>query len=283
MRFLVTGALGQLGRVACEAVAARGWQAIATDVPEVPVDDFDALAAVFGREQPTHVLHCGAITNVDGCEADPDTANRVNGTGTAHVARLAEQHGAALVYVSTDFVFDGKGTRPYRPEDPPGPISAYGVSKLLGERAVLERGCAAFYVTRTAWVFGPGGKNFPRAILDRARSGQPLRVVDDQIGCPSMTRDLAEAMLDLITSGAPGGIYHMANEGSCSWHRFACQILQAAAIDVPVGTMSSAELGRPAPRPAYSVLDCSKLTAVRGKPLPHYEDALRRYLQEELS
>ncbi|MCB0913399.1 MAG: dTDP-4-dehydrorhamnose reductase [Propionibacteriaceae bacterium] len=265
------------------AIAQRGRRAFGVDVEEMPLEERGRILSTLLTHRPRWIVHCGAITNVDGCEQDPLAAHRVNGLATAWIAEAAGKIDAGLVYVSTDFVFDGKGTRPYRPEDPPGPISAYGVSKLLGERAVLERGCAAFYVTRTAWVFGPGGKNFPRAILDRARSGQPLRVVDDQIGCPSMTRDLAEAMLDLITSGAPGGIYHMANEGSCSWHRFACQILQAAAIDVPVGTMSSAELGRPAPRPAYSVLDCSKLTAVRGKPLPHYEDALRRYLQEELS
>src|SRR5690606_21635975 len=132
-------------------------------------------------------------------------------------------------------------------------------------------------------VFGPGGKNFPRAILERARSGQPLRVVDDQVGRPSMTRDLAEAMVDLLTSGATGGIYHVANEGFCSWHRFAVEILELAGIDVEVGRMRSDELDRPARRPAYSVLDTSRLAALRGCTLPDYHDALERHLKEELA
>ena len=162
-------------------------------------------------------------------------------------------------------------------------MSAYGASKLLGEQAVLSAQAPGFYVARTAWVFGPGGRNFPKAILDRARSGQPMRVVTDQVGCPSMTRDLATAMVDLVLSGAVPGIYHMANEGCCSWHQFACEILAGAGIKAEVGTMASSELDRPAQRPAYSVLDCSRLAEVRGRPLPSYQDALSRYLEEELS
>lgn len=283
MKFLVTGALGQLGRVTVENLRQRGIEVLATDVPEVPVDDREKLAAAFTDFAPTHVLHCGAVTNVDGCETDPDLAHRVNGAGTAHVAELCAAHDAALVYVSTDFVFSGVSDRPYRPDDEPAPVSVYGASKLAGEQAVLAAKRPNFYVARTAWVFGPGGNNFPKAIMNRARSGQPLRVVDDQVGCPSMTLDLAEAMIDLALSGAEGGVYHMANEGSCSWHQFACEIVAAAGIDVEVGTMSSDELDRPAKRPAYSILDCSRLAAVRGKSLPSYQDALQRYLQEELA
>jgi dTDP-4-dehydrorhamnose reductase len=130
-------------------------------------------------------------------------------------------------------------------------------------------------------VFGPGGRNFPRAILDRARSGQPLRVVTDQIGRPTYTVDLAAAMLDLVASGADGGVYHAANHGVCSWHQFAVEILAAAGLpQVPVGTLTSAELARPAARPAYSVLDTQRLDALRG-PMPHYSDAVRRYLRAE--
>jgi dTDP-4-dehydrorhamnose reductase len=283
MKFLVTGALGQLGRVTCEHLETRGIEVLGTDIPDVPVDDNQRLAATFEAYRPTHVLHCGAITDVDGCETDPKLALRVNGEGTANVAALCRSIGAAMVYVSTDFVFDGTATQPYRHDDEPCPVSVYGESKLAGERAVLEPARSNFYVTRTSWVFGPGGKNFPRAILNRARSGQPLRVVDDQVGCPSMTRDLAEAIVDLVLSGADGGVYHMANEGTCSWHRFACEILEAAGIRVDVGTMRSAELDRPAKRPAYSVLSTSRLAAVRGRTLPDYHDALRRYLEEELA
>jgi dTDP-4-dehydrorhamnose reductase len=158
----------------------------------------------------------------------------------------------------------------------------YGASKLAGERAVLAAPRPGFYVARTAWVFGPGGRNFPKAILARARSGEPLRVVDDQVGSPSMTRDLAEAMVDLALSGTEAGVYHMTNSGSCSWHQFACEVLEGAGIAAEVGRMDSSELGRPAKRPAYSVLDCSRLELVRGRALPSYKDALARYLAEEL-
>lgn len=283
MKFLVTGALGQLGRVTCEHIRSLGHEVLATDIPEVTVEDAALIHDLLQKERPTHVLHCGAITDVDGCETDRELAHRVNGEGTANVAAAAAEIGASLLYVSTDFVFDGQGTRPYHHDDEPNPVSEYGTSKLAGERAVLAHPGRDFYVVRTAWVFGPGGKNFPAAILDRARSGQPLKVVDDQVGCPTMTRDLAEAIVELVTSGAEPGIYHATNVGSCSWHQFACDIVAAAGIDVEVGTMSSAEIDRPAKRPAYSILDCSRLTEVRGRPLPNYKDALKRYLEEELA
>lgn len=282
MRFLVTGAQGQLGRATVEEIGSRGIEVLPTDIPELAVEDKEIVQAFFREHRPTHVLHCGAMTDVDGCELDPDRAHTVNGAGTGNVATAAREVDAALLYVSTDFVFDGQGRRPYRPEDPPRPVSIYGQSKLAGEQAVLSDPGPCSYVARTSWVFGPGGKNFPAAILERARSGQPLRVVTDQVGCPSMTRDLAEAMVDLVLSGAEAGIYHMANEGSCSWHQFACEILAAAGIQAEVGTMTSDELGRPARRPAYSVLDCSRLAEVRGHRLPSYKNALRRYLEEEL-
>jgi dTDP-4-dehydrorhamnose reductase len=281
MKFLVTGAEGQLGRAAVDNLSLRGIEVVPTDIPELPVEDKDMVRAVFAEHRPTHVVHCGAVTDVDGCELDPDLAQSINGVGTGNVAAACEEVGAALVYVSTDFVFDGQGDRPYRHDDPPAPVSVYGASKLAGERAVLDGARADFFVARSSWLFGPGGRNFPLAILNRARAGQPLRVVDDQLGCPSMTRDVAPALVDLVLSGAAPGIYHVANEGSCSWHEFACEILAGAGIAADVGTMTSSELARPARRPAYSVLDCSRLTAVRGQPLPSYKDALRRYLEEE--
>lgn len=279
--YLVTGALGQLGRSVMADVAARGQTACATDIPELCVEDIDSVRRWIDDKEPRTVLHCGAWTDVDGCEEQPDRADLINGAGTANVARVCAEAGIGLVYISTDFVFDGDGERPYLEADQPDPISAYGRSKLLGEQAVLEQGRDDFYVMRTSWVFGPGGKNFPAAILARARSGQPLRVVTDQIGRPTMTQDLAAAMLDLRTSGAEAGLYHASNEGVCSWHEFAVDIVAAAGLDVEVGTMHSSELDRPAPRPAYSVLDTSRLTAARGKPMPHYRDALRRYLEGE--
>lgn len=281
VRFLVTGSRGQLGHAVCALLESRGVDAVGLGSRDLPVHDEKAVAEQFARHRPSHVLHCGAMTNVDGCESEPELAMDINGAGTAHVARACLEHGAALCYVSTDYVFDGRGTRPYRHDDACQPVSAYGRSKLAGEVAVLSHGRPDFYVARTAWVFGPGGQNFPRAILNRARQGGPLKVVDDQRGCPSMTLDLAEAMVDLLQSGADGGVYHLANEGECTWHQFAVELLQAEGLDLEVGRMSSAELDRPAPRPAYSLLDTSRLQAVRGRPLPHYLDAMRRYLEAD--
>ncbi len=278
--YLVTGAAGQLGRVVMAAAKQRGRTALGVDVAEMPLDQRAAIAKVIAEAAPRFVLHCGAITNVDGCEQDALAAYRINGLATAWVAEAAATAGAGLLYVSTDFVFDGSTAGvPYPVDATPKPLSVYGASKRLGEEAVLAHRRTDFYVVRTSWVFGPGGKNFPRAILDRAKSGQPLKVVTDQIGRPTMTHDLAEALLDVVDAKPAGGIYHAANEGQCSWHQFAVDILREAGLGhIVVGTQSADELKRPAARPTWSVLDTSKLAKVRGKTMPHYVEALRRHL-----
>jgi len=286
---LVTGAKGQLGRVLVAQARGRGSSVVGVDVDEMPLESREAIVRVLQQHRPRAVVHCGAITNVDGCEAEPLLACRVNGLATAWIAEAAASVGAALAYVSTDFVFDGsrQGT-PYPVDAAPRPLSVYGLSKRLGEEAVLAHGRGDFWVVRTSWVFGPGGKNFPRAMLDAARKGTPLTVVTDQVGRPTMTHDLAEALLDVCELRPAGGVYHAANEGQCSWQQFAVDILREAGLGhVSVGAQTAAEYaakvaaaGRrpPAARPAWSVLDTSKLQAVRGKALPHYLDALRRHL-----
>jgi dTDP-4-dehydrorhamnose reductase len=279
--YLVTGANGQLGRAVLCTAELRGRSAIGASHAELAVEDQDAVRRWVGTHRPRFVLHCAAWTNVDGCEADPQKADRINGHATGYLAESCVGNGCGLVYVSTDFVFDGKATSPYRPDAEPAPLSAYGRSKLLGEEAVRRLRRPDFHVVRTSWVFGPGGRNFPRAILDRARSGQPLAVVTDQRGRPTYTEDLAEALLDLCESGAPGAIWHAANEGECTWHEFAVDVLRAARVDVPVGETTAAALARPAVRPAYSVLDTQALAAVRGRPFPHYRSAIERYLRDE--
>jgi dTDP-4-dehydrorhamnose reductase len=281
--YLVTGAGGQLGRALLAAAAARGARAVGAAHAEVAVEDRAAVQAWIAAERPRAVIHGGAWTDVDGCERDPARAQLVNGSGTGFVAEACRSLGCALLYVSTDFVFDGGKRTPYLPTDPPCPLSQYGRSKLAGEQELLATAAPRFYVVRTSWVFGVGGKSFPRAILNRALAGQPLRVVDDQVGRPTFCADLAVALLDLADSGAAGGIYHAANEGECSWHELAEDVVRQACLDVEVARMKSHELDRPARRPAYSVLDCTKLEGVRGRRLPHYRDALARYLQEELT
>ena len=277
---LVTGAGGQLGRAVLARCEQRGLRAVGMGTATMPLDDRAAIGRVVREVAPRAIVHAGAVTNVDGCESEPLAAYRINGLGTAWLAEAAAAVGASLVYVSTDFVFDGTAHGvPYRPEHPVRPLSVYGASKRLGEEAVLGHGRADFWVVRTSWVFGPGGKNFPKAILDRARSGQPLKVVTDQIGRPTMTHDLADALLDVVRLRPAGGIYHAANEGHGSWHDFAVGVLQAAGLgDIVVGTQLATDLKRPAPRPAWSVLDTATLTAVRGQALPDWRDAVRRYL-----
>lgn len=285
---LVTGANGQLGRAVVAEAQKRARPVHAVGGREMPLEDRDAIRSAFAAAKPSSVIHCAAATNVDGCEQDPLQAFRVNALGTAWVAETAASMGAALLYVSTDFVFDGEAVgRPYATHVPVRPLSVYGQSKRLGEEAVLAHGREDFWVVRTSWVFGPGGRNFPKAILDRARSGQPLKVVTDQVGRPTMTVDLAEALLDIVDRRPARGVYHAANEGQCSWHGFAVAILRAAAEHEPalagivVGEQSAADLQRPAPRPAWSVLDTSRLTETRGRPLPDYRDAVARWLALE--
>jgi dTDP-4-dehydrorhamnose reductase len=277
--YLITGASGQLGRALLAAAGARHRAAIGAGHADLAVEHKEAVRQWVLRHRPKAVIHAGAWTDVDGCEKDPPRAQRINAEGTGHVALACAEAACRLVYVSTDFVFDGAQATPYAPDDPPRPISHYGTSKLCGELAVLAARRPGCFVVRTSWVFGPGGKNFPRAIVQRARSGGELKVVDDQRGRPTLTVDLAEALLDLADSDAPPGIYHAANAGECTWHEFAQAVLAAVGLgSVPVGRLASADLGRPARRPAYSVLDCSKLAAVRGRELPDWRDALRRFL-----
>jgi dTDP-4-dehydrorhamnose reductase len=258
----------------------RGLRVVGVDVDEMPLDKRSSIESAISSERPAFVLHCGAITNVDGCESEPLLAYRINGMATAWVAEAAASVGAGLAYVSTDFVFDGSlDSAPYPVDAPVNPLSVYGASKRLGEEAVLSHDRDNFYVVRTSWVFGPGGKNFPRAILNRAQSGQSLKVVTDQIGRPTMTHDLADALLDIAAKKPAAGIYHAANEGECSWHQFAIDVLAAAGLgDVEVGQQTAADLNSPAKRPAWSVLDTSKLASVRGETLPHYRDAIARHL-----
>ena len=280
MDVLVTGAGGQLGRAVLEAAELRGLTVGGFDHDSLPIEDMDRVRRAIADARPAVVMHCAAWTDVDGCERDPERADLINGHGTAYVAEACRAIDCALAYVSTDYVFDGAADRPYRTEDPAGPRSAYGRSKLLGEAAVLRAPLAPrFWCVRTSWVFGPGGRNFPAAITARALQGGPLRVVDDQIGSPSYTPDLGEALLDLWSLDAPAGIWHAANDGAVSWHGLACAIVAGLGLDLDVARMSSTELDRPAPRPAWSVLDCSALAALRGRPLPSWQDALARYLK----
>ena len=278
---LITGGSGMLAQALIRALRARGIEPTAIARAELDIADPHAVAAVINRIKPTLILNCAAYTKVDAAEQDEPTATAVNATGAAYVARIAAANLARFVHFSTDFVFDGRARRPYRTNDQPSPVSAYGRSKLAGEHAIMNSDYDPIYlIIRTAWLYGPGGPNFVQTMLNAARAGKPLKVVNDQTGSPTFTHDLAEATLNLIDANARG-TFHVTNSGQTTWFGLTRAILEEFDLKADLGPTTSAEWKqlRPnsAPRPAYSVLDCSDYERLSGKTLPGWRDALHRY------
>lgn len=231
------------------------------------------------RLQPALVINCAGYTAVDKAESEPELAMAVNAKGAEAVARACRRAGAGLVHVSTDYVFDGLARRPYREDDPPGPVNAYGRAKLEGERLVLAAHPGAC-VARSAWLFGPGRASFVDKVLALARRGGPLKVVTDQVGSPTYTRDLAPVLLELGRKGVPG-VIHAVNLGQASRYELARRTLALCGLDPElVRPALSRDFNLPAQRPAYSVLDARRLARLRGGPLPTWLDGLRRHLTE---
>ncbi len=275
MRVLITGAGGMLGRDVARAARERGDEVDALDHGQLDIADADAVARAIRESRPDVVINCAAWTDVDGAEDEEAAATAINGEGAGNVAREAAAAGARLVHVSSDYVFDGQGRAPYVESDPVGPLSAYGRSKLAGERAVTEAG-GDQVIARSSWLFGAGGKNFVETMLRVGAERDEVKVVNDQIGCPTYTGHLATALLDLAASDTQG-IHHAAAGGGCSWHGFAVEIFEQAGLDVTVTPWTTAELNRPAPRPAYSVLASAREDGVQ---LPDWREGLAAYLTE---
>jgi dTDP-4-dehydrorhamnose reductase len=280
--FLITGAGGLLARALRASLAARGITPIVLARQDCDVTDPDAVQKCFEAHRPRVVLNCAAYTKVDQAEREPSLADAVNADAVANLAAESRRHDAVLVHYSTDFVFNGKSTRPYLPDDPTEPLSAYGRSKLLGEQLLQARGPRRWLILRTAWLYGIGGPCFPRTIVDRAKTGQPLRVVSDQIGSPTYVPDLADATLNLLDRHATG-IWNVVNAGSASWFEFAQAILKAFNIKADLSPTTTAEWAalRPgqATRPANSVLDISTTEQAIG-PMRPWRDALADYARE---
>jgi dTDP-4-dehydrorhamnose reductase len=275
VKALVAGAHGQLGRdlvaVLKSEVAWAGGRA------ELDVTDWEAVSSVVRRVRPDVIFNGAAYNKVDGAETETGRALEVNALAPGLLARAAASVGALFVHFSTDYVFDGLSKTPYREDDCPAPLGAYGVSKLAGERLVLASP-GEHLVVRTSSVYGRGGNrqkggSFIERILEQARAGQPLRVVSDQTFSPTYAPDLAEAAIALVRAGARG-LLHVTNAGSCSWHEFAQKCLALAGIDAPVAAISAAELGLAARRPAYSVLDSSRYHELGMAALRPWPDAL---------
>ena len=280
---IITGGRGMLAHELDNALRSRACAPILATRQECDITDPAQVSALFKRHRPTLLLNCAAHTAVDRCEDEPQLANAINGEAVGHLAQLAREYHVKLVHFSTDFVFDGHIDRPYRPDDTPNPLSAYGKSKLLGEERIKHLSPPSWLTIRTSWLFGRHGHCFPKAIIDRARSGHPLNVVNDQHGCPTYAADLASAVLDLIDRNA-SGIWHITNASPTTWFDFAAAIVKQFAIPVQVTPISTAQwlAMRPkqAVRPAYSVLDLSAYTALMGKELRPWHDALRDYRTE---
>jgi dTDP-4-dehydrorhamnose reductase len=258
-------------------LVAAGHAAEALDLPEFDVRDAGACVAAIRRFAPDKVAHLAAWTDVDGAERDPAGAEAVNAAGTRNVAEACCAAGVPMLYVSTDYVFDGLKGTPYREDDPTSPLSVYGRTKLAGEKHVREL-VPTWWIVRCQSIYGAGRKSFVDAILGRAESGGALKVVADQRISPSWCEDVAEALVAVLLSAAPG-LYHCANTGSCTWLECARASLDLSGLaHVPIEPTTAAELSRPAPRPASSSFDCAKLETATGHRMRPWRDALAAYV-----
>jgi dTDP-4-dehydrorhamnose reductase len=278
-RILVTGAKGMLGRDLMDILHSSfpGDEVIGWDIEEIDIRKENDTVAKIETLRPEVVIHLAAYTDVDGCESNKEGAFAVNAEGARHVARAASKCRAKMIYLSTDYIFDGEKKEPYLESDPPRPLNVYGHSKLKGEQYVQQE-VGDFLIIRTQWLYGPFGKNFVDSILRQAGEKKTLSIVNDQTGSPTYTVDLAKAICVLIQFDARG-IFHVANSDLCTWYAFGQAVLSLSGVSqVRVIPISTKELGRPAARPSYSVLNCQKLQKETGRTMRPWSDALKDYL-----
>ncbi|MBR1702064.1 MAG: dTDP-4-dehydrorhamnose reductase [Lachnospiraceae bacterium] len=280
MKVLVTGVKGQLGYDVVNELTARGHEAVGVDVQDMDITDAAAVDRVIKAAAPDAVIHCAAYTAVDAAEDNEEICRKVNTGGTQNIANVCKEMDIKMIYISTDYVFNGEGERPWEPDDERGPVSVYGQTKYEGELAV-QNTLEKYFIVRIAWVFGINGKNFVKTMLKLAETHDTLRVVDDQFGSPTYTFDLSKLLVDMIET-EKYGVYHATNEGICSWYEFACAIFQEAGLGdrITVNPVSTAEYGAKASRPANSRMSKEKLTQNGFRKLPPWQDALKRYVAE---
>lgn len=275
---IVTGITGQLGYDVAAELERRGEDFIVTSRNEIDLTNEKSIKTFIENHQPSAVIHCAAYTAVDKAESEAELALTVNGMATRHIAEACRDVGAKLLYPSTDYVFGGDGSKPYEVDDEKSPCNVYGRSKLLGEDSVRVI-CRKNFIVRISWVFGKNGKNFVKTMLNLAEKHKKLRVVADQIGSPTYTKDLAPLLVDMIHTDK-FGIYHATNEGFCSWAEFAKEIFKQAHKKVEVEEIPTVEYPTPARRPFNSRLSKKSLDAAGFNRLPTWQDALKRYLAE---
>lgn len=276
MKLLVTGSKGQLGIELFRQLGNnRDYQIIATDIHNLDITNQKQVFELINLRKPDAIINCAAFTNVDGCEENGNEAFRVNAIGAQNLSAAAYRIGAKMVQISTDYVFDGTGSTPKKEYDRTSPVSVYGRSKEYGETLVRQTNPRHF-ILRTAWLYGEGS-NFVRTMLKLAKEKKELSVVSDQIGSPTSTVDLARCIIDLVRTESYG-TYHTTCEGQCSWYDFAKRIFQVEGLNIAVKSITSEELGRPAPRPKYSVLENFMLNLIGLNKFRHWEESLNEYL-----
>ena len=279
MKVLVTGVKGQLGYDVMNELAKRGIEGIGVDVEEMDITDKDACRRVITEAGPDAVIHCAAYTAVDAAEQNMELCRKVNADGTRNIAEVCRDLDISLMYISTDYVFNGTGERPWEPDDVREPLNAYGQAKYEGELAIEEL-LDKYFIVRIAWVFGVNGKNFIKTMLRLGREHGAVSVVDDQIGSPTYTYDLARLLVDMIQTDKYGR-YHATNEGLCSWYEFAVEIFKKAGMeDVKVTPVDTSRYPGQAKRPMNSRISKDKLEENGFERLPSWQDALERYLKE---
>lgn len=277
MKVLVTGINGQLGHDVMGELKKRGHEAVGVDIEEMDITDAECVKRVMTQTAPDAVIHCSAYTAVDRAEEEVELCRRVNAEGTKNVAEVCAGLDCKLLYLSTDYIFSGEGERPWEPGDEPAPLNVYGLTKFEGEQEIKSR-MNKYFIVRISWVFGVNGNNFIKTMLRLGRENGAVRVVDDQIGSPTYTYDLAVLLVDMIETEKYGE-YHASNEGLCSWYEFAKEIFAAAGMnEVEVTPVSSEEFPAKAKRPKNSRMSKEELVKNGFNKLPSWQDAVKRYV-----
>ena len=277
MRILVTGVKGQLGYDVMNELAKRGHTGIGVDVEEMDITDAAKVEQVIKASDVEAVIHCAAYTAVDAAEDNVEICHKINAEGTENIAKVCKELDLKMIYISTDYVFNGEGTRPWEPDDEREPLNVYGQAKYEGELAV-EKYLEKYYIVRIAWVFGVNGKNFIKTMLNLSETHDELSVVNDQIGSPTYTYDLAKLLVDMVETDKYGR-YHATNEGLCTWYEFATEIFRQAGKEIAVHPVTSEQFPSKAKRPHNSRMSKDKLEANGFDRLPTWQDALNRYLK----
>lgn len=278
MKVFVTGVKGQLGYDVVNELEKRGLEAIGVDIQEMDITDANSVNSVIGEATPDAVIHCAAYTAVDAAEDNVELCRRVNAEGTQNIANMCKKLDIPMIYISTDYVFDGQGEKPWLPDDERAPLNVYGQTKYEGELAV-QNTLDKYFIVRIAWVFGLNGKNFVKTMLNLGKTRDRLTVVNDQFGSPTYTYDLSRLLVDMIQTDKYG-IYHATNEGICTWYEFACEIFRQAGITVDVAPVTADQYPAKAKRPSNSRMSKDKLEENGFERLPSWQDALGRYLKE---